>query len=423
MKKLFFLLLFVLPITANAQFKFDDYFVDKTLRFDFFHTGDRVSETIAFDKLIEEGIWSGSKKNLIDTLKYGHYMLMVLCAKDKVEIYSRGFSTLYQEWQTTEESKNTIRSMQGSVRFPLPKSKVIVELHRRDMKNVFQKIFEREVDPSSYFIIKERIKPFESFKVHYSGEPEKKLDIVFIPEGYSKSEMAKFKEDCSRFAGYLFDYSPFTENKSKINIWGVEAPSAESETDIPGKGIWKQTLLNSRFYTFDSERYLMTSDYHLVKDVAANAPYDQVFIIVNTSKYGGGAIYNFYSMTSAYDKRANQIFIHELGHGLAGLGDEYASDNTYQDMYPTNVEPWEPNLTTMVNFESKWKHLVEDGTPIPTPSDEKYINKIGVFEGGGYVSKGVFRPTQNSIMNSFSSNEFNLVCREVLEKVINFYAE
>ena len=422
MKKIF-LLIVISFCTISAQIKFDDYFVDKTMRLDFFHTGDKTSETISFDKLIEEGIWSGSKRNLLDKLQFGHYMLKVLNPSDKQEIYSRGFSTLYQEWQTTEESKTTVRSMQGSVCFPFPKSKVLVELHRRDRKNIFQKLLEKEVDPASYFIIKEKIKPFTSFKVHYSGIPSEKLDIVFIPEGYSKEEMAKFKEDCSRFAGYLFDYSPFKENKSKINIWGVEAPSAESETDIPGKGIWKQTILNSRFYTFDSERYLMTSDYHTVKDVAANAPYDQIFILVNTPKYGGGAIYNFYSMTSAYDKRANQIFVHEFAHGLAGLADEYGNDNTYQDMYPTDVEPWEPNLTTMVNFESKWKHLIEDGTPIPTPSEEKYRNKIGVFEGGGYVAKGVFRPTHNSIMNSFSSNEFSLVCKEVLEKVINFYAE
>ncbi len=407
----------------SAQIKFVEYFLDKTLRFDFYHTGNNKSETISFDKIIEEGKWSGSKKELIDELQFGHYFLKVISPSDKREIYSRGFSTLYQEWQTTEEAKSLIRSMQGSISFPFPKEKVIVELYRRDRNNTFKKIFEKEIDPSSYFIIKERIRPYNSFKVHYSGEPTEKLDIVFIPEGYNNTEMEIFKEDCKRFTSYLFDYTPFKENQSKVNVWGVEAPSLESETDIPGKGIWKQTLLNSRFYTFDSERYLMTSDYHIVKDIASNAPYDHIYILVNTPKYGGGAIYNFYSMTSAYDKRANQIFIHELGHGLAGLGDEYGSDNTYQEMYPLDVEPWEPNLTTMVNFESKWKSLVEPSTPIPTPSNENYKNKIGVFEGGGYVAKGVFRPTYNSIMNSFTSNEFNIICKQVLEKVINLYAE
>jgi len=423
MKTMFSFLLLIFTITTNAQIKYDDYFIDKTMRLDFFHTGDSKEEKISFDKLIEEGKWSGSKKNLLDKFEYGYYMIKVFDKSENKEIYSRGFSTLFQEWQTTEESKKVVRTMQGSVVFPFPKSKIKIHLLRRDKKNLFHSIFEKEIDPTDYFIIKERIKPLESFKVHYSGDPSQKLDIVFLPEGYTKNEMVKFKEDCSRFTGYLFDYSPFKENFSKINVWGVEAPSAESETDIPGKGVWKQTILNSRFYTFDSERYLMTNDYHTVKDVAANAPYDQIYILVNTPKYGGGAIYNFYSMTSAYDKRANQIFIHELGHGLAGLGDEYAADNTYQDMYPTDVEPWEANLTTMVNFDIKWKHLIEKDTPVPTPIEEKYKNKIGVFEGGGYAAKGVYRPTQNSIMNSFTSNEFNLVCKEVLQKVINFYAE
>lgn len=422
MKKLF-LLFFLLLSYLHAQVKFDDYFLSKTLRLDFYHTGTRSSELISFDRLIEEEQWSGSHTNLIDPFNYGNYMLKIFDPGNGKLIYSRGFSTLYQEWQTTEESKTTTRSFAGSARMPYPKNKIKLEIDRRDRKNIFQKIFEKEIDPSSHFIVKEKVRPYNSFQVYYSGDPTRKLDIVFLPEGYTKEEMGKFKDDCKRFAGYLFDYSPFKENKDKINVWGVEAPSAESETDIPGKGIWKQTLLNSHFYTFDSERYLMTEDYHNVCDVAANAPYDQIFILVNTPKYGGGAIYNFYSMTSAYDKRANQIFVHEFAHGLAGLADEYGNDNTYQDMYPTDVEPWEPNLTTMVNFDAKWKNLVEKGIPVPTPVEEKYKNKIGVFEGGGYVAKGVYRPTFNSIMNSFTSNEFNDVCKQVLQRIINYYSE
>ena len=422
MKK-YFLTFLLLSFSISAQIKFEDYFSGKTLRLDFFHTGDKNSEIISFDRLIEEGEWSGSQKNLIDNLAYGNYMLKVFDLSSNEMIYSRGFSSLYQEWQTTEEAKTTVKSYSGSVILPFPKKKIKIEIDRRDRKNIFRKIFEKEADPSDYFIVKEKVKPYPSFQVFNSGESSRKLDIVFLPEGYSKEEMTKFKEDCKRFAEYLFDYSPFSENKDKINIWGVEAPSTESETDIPGKGIWKQTVLNSNFYTFDSERYLMTSDYHTVRDIASNAPYDQIFILVNTPKYGGGAIYNFYSMTSAYDKRAKQIFVHEFAHGLAGLGDEYGNDNTYQEMYPTDVEPWEPNLTTMVNFERKWKHLVKEEIPIPTPPEEKYKDKIGVFEGGGYVAKGVFRPTFNSIMNSFTSNEFNDVCKEVIQKIINYYAE
>jgi hypothetical protein len=422
MKKIFFILV-CLVITANAQIKFDDFFKDKTLRFDFYHTGDKNNEVISFDKLIEEGQWSGSKKNLIDSFNYGNYFLKVFDVEKNQLIYSRGFSTLYQEWQTTEEAKTITRSFSGSAIIPYPKNKIKIEIDKRNKKNIFEKKFEYAVDPSSYFIIKEKIKPYENFKVHYSGDPSQKLDIVFIPEGYTKAEMEKFHKDCERFAGYLFEYSPYKENQNKINIWGVEAPSLESGTDIPGTNIWVQTLMNSRFYTFDSERYLMTTDYLSVRDIAANAPYDQIFVMVNTSKYGGGAIYNFYSLTGVDNRASKQVFVHEFGHGLAGLGDEYGYDNTYQDMYPPDVEPWEPNLTTMVNFESKWKNLVEPGTPIPTPATDEYKNKIGVFEGGGYVAKGVYRPTINSMMNSFSSNEFNQVCKDAIQKIINSYSE
>ncbi|PKL82960.1 MAG: peptidase M64 [Ignavibacteriae bacterium HGW-Ignavibacteriae-3] len=422
MKRLFFLL-FCYVASLNAQVNYGDYFTGETLRFDFYHTGNKTSETISFDKMVKEGEWSGSKTNLIDEMGYGYYFFKVFDSVSGKLIYSNGFSTLFQEWQTTEESKAITRSFEGSILMPFPKNYVRLDLYRRDKKNNFVKILEYSVDPKNHFIITEKIKPFENFKVHYSGDPVSKLDIVFVPEGYTKNEMEKFRKDCERFSGYLFEYSPFKENKGKINIWGIEAPSGESGADIPGNNIWVQTLLNSRFYTFDSERYLMTADYHVVRDVAANAPYDQIFIMVNTEKYGGGAIYNFYSMTCVDNKAAKQVFVHEFAHGLAGLADEYGSDATYQDMYPPDVEPWEANLTTLVDFDSKWKKLIEPGTPIPTPVEEKYQDKIGVFEGGGYAAKGVYRPTINSLMNSFKSNEFNLVCRNVLQNIINRYSE
>jgi hypothetical protein len=350
-------------------------------------------------------------------------MLKVFDKKSNTLIYSRGFSTLYQEWQTTEEAKTVTRSFEGSMLMPFPKSKITVEIDNRDRKNNYVKIFEKTVSPYDYFIIKKKRKPFPYFMVHYSGNSSQKLDIVFIPEGYTINKMGKFYKDCKRLAKVLFSHSPFKENENKINIWGVEAPSKESGPDIPEKGIWKNTLVNSGFYTFDSERYLMTTDYFTVRDVAANAPYDQIYILVNTNKYGGGAIYNFYSETAVDNIKSDYIFVHEFGHGLGGLADEYGNDKTYEDMYPLNTEPWEPNITTLVNFGSKWKKMIEPGIPIPTPKEEKYKNKIGVFEGGGYVGKGVYRPTMNSIMNSFSTTEFNDVCKDALQRIINFYSE
>lgn len=422
MKKILFVFLFA--SVCFAQVNFDQYFENKTLRFDFFHTGNKTSEMISFDKCLVEPLYGGSHKNLIDPYEYGYYFFKVYDKESNQVIYSRGFATLFQEWQTCEEAKTITRTFSGSIVMPYPKNTIRIELARRNRQNEFVKIFTHEVNPKDYFITPERSKVFPNFKVHYSGDPSQKLDIVILPEGYTKDQMEDFKKDCERCTEYLFNYSPFKENKDKINIWGVEAPSEETETDIPGKNIWKNTILNSNFYTLNSERYLMTSDYHTVRDVAANAPYDQIYIIVNTSKYGGGAIYNFYSMTAAKNKMAKDIFVHEFAHGFAGIADEYGGDPTYQDYYPAGVEPWEVNLTTLVGFDKKWKNLMDKDTPIPTPKDEKYKDKLGVFEGGGYVDKGVYRPTYDSIMNTFKpGNVFNIVVNKAIADLLKFYSE
>jgi len=421
MKKLFVLLL--LSGVVYAQSGFEKYFENKTMRFDYYHYGNSETEKITLDEIIEEPIWGGSKVNLVDAFDFGYYMLKVFDLDSDELIYSRGYSTLFQEWQVTEEAKHIYRTYPGSVVFPYPKGKVRVEIHRRDRMNDFQKIFQHEVDPKNYFILKERKYECDNFKVHYAGIPSEKLDILLIPEGYTADEAESFKKDCELFSKYLFEYEPFKENINNINIWGVSAYSEESGVDIPGERVWKKTLLNGNYYTFNSERYVMTIDFQKVRDVASNAPYDQIYILVNSDKYGGGAIYNFYSMTAVKNVKAKQVFIHELGHGLAGLGDEYGDDPTYQNLYPEGVEPWEVNLTTMSDFDSKWKDLVDEDTPIPTPPTEEYKDKIGVFEGGGYVGKGVFRPTYDSIMRAFTSNEFNLVSKRALQDIIKFYSE
>jgi hypothetical protein len=236
--------------------------------------------------------------------------------------------------------------------------------------------------------------------------------------------MNLFKEDCKKFAGYLFNSSPFRENKNKFNIWGIEAPSVESGTDIPKENIWKKTLVNSNFYTFETERYLMTTDNKTLRNVASNAPYDQIYILANSSKYGGGAIYNHYSISVTKDKNFEFIITHEFGHGFTSLADEYwTSDVAYQDFYSLDVEPTDPNLTTLVDFDSKWKDLVEDGIPIPTPNTDGFKEKVGAFEGGGYVEKGIYRPMYDCSMRSIKIDGFCPVCKRAIQQMINFYAE
>lgn len=404
--------------------QFDTYFEDKTLRLDYYHSGTDTEEFYSIDELLEEPHWGGSKTKLVDEFDYGNYKFEVYDSASNKLIYSRGYSTLFGEWQTTAEAKQTRRSFSETIIFPYPKNSVIVTFYGRDRYNNWVKNFEYKIHPSSYFIKPERRKEYPNFEVHNSGDPAQRVDIVFIPEGYTAEEKEKFHEDCERYAGYLFGCQPYDENKDKINIWGVEAPSEEPGTDIPGEDVWKKTQVNSNFYTFDLPHYLTTLDNKGVRDLAANAHYDQIYILVNTDKYGGGGLYNYYSVTSVDHLVSDFVFVHELGHAFAGLGDEYfTSDVAYENFYPLDVEPWEPNLTTLVNFNMKWKNMVNDTVPVPTPTSEHYQHVVGAYEGGGYEANGVYRPFPDCTMKSGKFDHFCPVCRRAIQRMIDYYAE
>jgi hypothetical protein len=422
MKQFFTILLVCIVLQAFPQF--DNYFLPKTLRLDYFHSGNATEEIYSFDELIEEPYWGGSLVNMIDTFGFGQYFVKVIDKQSGSLIYSSGYSSLFSEWQTTAEAQKTWRTYSESIVMPYPKNDVDVEIWSRDRKGIFTKKFTYPVQIKDYFINKQQRSIYPAFDVLNSGDPSIKVDIVIIPEGYTESEMELFKADCRKFADEMFSFSPYSEFKNKFNIRGILAPSVESGTDIPADGIWKNTVVNSRFYTFDLERYCMTSDFKSLRDVAANAPYDQIYVLINSSKYGGGAIYNHYSMSVNSNKAAGKIFIHEFGHGFAGLGDEYYNSAVaYNDFYPAGVEPWEPNITTLIDFERKWKDMIPENTPIPTPDDEKYRSQTGVFEGGGYASKGIYRPRVDCMMNTFNGNIFCDPCVRAIRKMIDFYCK
>jgi len=423
MKKIFALFI-VFAVTTYCQVKFDDYFENKTLRIDYFHSGNVTDDSYSIDELKEEPYWGGSKAHLLDEFDYGKYKTEVYDKESGKMIFSKTYTTLFNEWQTTAEAKKTYKTFSETVIMPYPKKDVNVVFYSRDRKNEWVKKYEYPVSVSSYFISKERHLQYNTFQVVNSGPSDKCVDIVMIPEGYTEKELDLFKEDCKKFAGYLFNTTPFKENKDKFNIWGVLVPSQESGTDIPKNNIWKKTIVNTSFYTFDVERYLMTTDNKDLRDLAANAPYDQIYIIVNSEKYGGGSIYNHYSCGTNKNPYADYVFVHEFGHGFAGLADEYyTSEVAYEDPYPLDVEPIEPNITTLVHFDKKWKDMVDSSTPIPTPSEEKFYSKVGAFEGGGYIAKGVYRPMYDCQMKSKSVNNFCPVCKRAIERMIKFYSE
>ena len=421
-----YLLLFALTLLvyAKSEAQFNKYFEDKTLRLDYYHCGNAESEQFFFDELLQESYWAGSKTNFIDIKAYGSQLVEVRLVGSNELIYSRGFSTLFGEWQTTPEAKITACCYPEALVIPFPRQKVVVSILSRNKKGIHEKKFEYTVDPKSYFIKNEKEK-LPVFDVVHSGDPAVKVDIVLLSEGYTAKQEEIFREDCVKFAEGLFMYSPYAENKDKFNIRGVWSPSNDAGPDVPGKDIWNKTRLHGSYYTFDSERYLMVKDFQGIRDVAGNAPYDYIYILANTEKYGGGAVYNFYGISAAHhvDETA-KIYIHEFGHLFAGLGDEYLGGVEYSEFYPTDAEPWEPNLTTMVDFDRKWKNMLPEGTEIPTPSKDRNAEKLGVYEGGGYVSKGVYRPWINCLMNNLHTIDvFCPVCSKSIQEAIDLQCE
>jgi hypothetical protein len=422
MRTIISFILLIVSLTLSAQESFDKYFTDKVLRFDFMLAGNSGKTSVYPVGMKEEPFWAGSKTNLINSFNSGNFKYEVFDVTGNTLIYSRAFCTLFQEWQTTAEAKSVDRSFYEVATMPYPKDKVKFILSKRERNGLFSKLYETIIDPASYFIRKENPINVAVTKIYGSGDPHTSVDLAFIAEGYKADEMGKFRADVKKMADYLFEEAPFSEYKDRFNIWAVEAISQDSGTDVPGEKIYVNTALNSSFYTFDLDRYLTTQDIKTVNDYAATVPHDYIIVLINSSRYGGGGVYNYYTGTTTGNQLSPKVFIHEFGHGFAGLADEYYTSNVaYDEFYPLNVEPWEPNITTMVNFESKWKKLISKDTPVPTPSEEKFKNVTGLFEGGGYSAKGIYRSAMDCRMKSNNTKGYCSVCRNAIKQMIEFY--
>ena len=416
-------ILIISTISGLSQNLFDASFIESSLRVDFVLAGDYQSSHLFLDEVRREVNWGGTHNQLLDPFNYGEYKFHIIDEAGGDLIYSRGFCTLFEEWQTTAEAKSLSKAFDQVITFPEPRKPFILEIFERDGENVFQSKFRMRIDPSDPYI-REGLNPDYSFrKLVDNGNPAEKLDIVFLAEGYTVDGIEKFYEDAAKFYNSLFAVEPYKKLNSRLNIWAVASVSEESGCDLPGQSIWKNTVMNSNFYTFACERYLTTEDIKMVRDIAGIVPYDVICVLVNMDKYGGGGIYNHYAVVSSDGPRADYVFIHELGHALAGLGDEYYSSSVaYEDFFDLDLEPWQPNLTILVDFDSKWKDLVHDTIPVPTPSIKKYSEITGVFEGGGYSDKGIYRPGYECRMKSNDTDNFCLTCRRAIEKMIYYYS-
>ena len=423
MKKSLLFLFALLPMMVWAQF--DQYFTEASLRVDYVLTGNRETTTFSLKELIREPYWSGSKTNLIDNLEFGNYIIRVFEAGTDHLLFSKGYQNLYGEWVITPEALKLTKSFEESVIVPFPKVKVDIALYRKTWEGELKEGMRLTVNPDDYFI-----RDYDKLGLPvydaWIGNKDitKAVDIVILPEGYTQAEMGKFVKDCDFFVKSLFSYAPYDRYRESFNVRGLMVPSEESGCTMPGDHIYKNTAMRFSFWTFDSERYCMSTDNRDIRDLAGQVPYDQIYVLVNTDKYGGGGIYNFYCSSASSNSFSGDVIIHEFGHGFAGLADEYYNDETgYDHMYNLEVEPWEPNITTMVDFSNKWGDMLDKKTPVPTPREKKYEQTIGLFEGGGYEPKGMYSPHMDCLMKTFKGHEFCPVCQRAIERMILYYSK
>lgn len=411
--------------TFEGTVDYDEHFTSERLRIDFVLAGDSENITAYLGGLSREPEWAGSKKALVDPFGYGAFYMEVFDGEDLV--FSRGFNSLFEEWRTTDEANNVSKCMTQTMWMPFPKDEIKIVLYsRRFEDNCFEQIFTCEVDPQDKLITNGPRNDFKVEPLMVSGDKASKVDLLFVAEGYNQAEMEKYRKDAQRFADYMFSIEPYASRKSDFNLWLLMSPSADSGVDIPQDDSWKNTVLQSNFFTFYMDRYLTVWDHSKIADAVSGAAFDALFIIANSEKYGGGGIYNSYALGSSDNERSNPVFIHEFGHSFAGLADEYFTKQVaYEDYYNLKLEPWEPNITTLVNFDAKWADMLPEDAVIPTqPNDSTMVGVLGVFEGGGYMTKGVYRPYFECRMRNNTAGEgFCPVCRRAIERMIDFYIQ
>ena len=425
MKRILFVILSTILLLGNikekGQVEYDKYFTDNQLRIDYYLFGNADTVSYALDKLVKEPKWGGPRVQLVDEMNYGMYFFEVTLPKSDVVLYSHGYCLLFGEWQTTEEAQKINKGFHESVVMPFPKETVWVTFYAKDDRLKTSEMMQIVVDPNDYFIKPAPQLPYEILNIYGDYPVENAVDIVLLPDGYTEQEMEKFDRDCQFFVQSLFNYEPYTRYKDRFNVRAIKVPSQDSDITMPGDKLYRNTALSCSFWTFDSERYCMTYDNETMKTLAGQVPYDQIYILANTKKYGGGGIFNSYCVSTTGNSYSSDVIIHEFGHGFAGLADEYAYDGT--DNYCLEVEPWEPNITTLIGFDSKWQDMIGKKTPVPTPVEKKYNNTVGVYEGAGYQKTGIYRPMIDCLMNTFNGKKFCPVCERAIERMIKHYTE
>lgn len=415
-----------LAVTFNifAADDFGSHFENKTLRLDYiFGATPDGSRTVLLDTQSSLPEWAGRRHHLSELPLQGNGTVTVCDEATGDTIYRTSFSSLYHEWLSTDEAATTPKGFEHSVLVPFPKAPAIINIDLLNNRHESMASMSHRMDPSDILINVKGEKNVTPHKyIHKGGSTEKAIDVAILAEGYTPAEMDNFYRDAEIAVNSILNHEPFKSHADDFNFVAVASPSADSGVSVPRLNDWKSTAFSSHFSTFYSDRYLTSLHIKDIHNALAGIPYEHIIILANTPEYGGGGIYNSYTLTAAGHELFKPVVVHEFGHSFGGLADEYFyEDDLMEESYPKDVEPWEPNITTLVNFDSKWKSQVPNDCPIPTPVADAEKYPVGVYEGGGYTFHGVYRPADDCRMRTNSYPTFCATCQRAIDKLINFY--
>jgi len=438
----------------------------RTFRVDYFHTGTATSETFSLDRLVLEPLpWPGSPARPFDELNLGKYLFEVRDRATNRLVYSRGFASIFGEWETTAEARTLARSFSESVRFPRPDAPLQLIVKKRAADQNFHEVWSLVIDPKDQNVDDAPPpSPGPVIELQKSGPPEEKFDLLLLGDGYTADQRGKFEADARRLIAELFAHEPWKSRRADVNVWGLCPPSDQPGVSRPSTGQHRRSRIGATYDAFGSERYLLAFENRSLRDVASFAPYDALAILVNGETYGGGGIFNLYATVAVDSKWADYIFVHELGHAVAALADEYFTSDTAYLPSAERPEPWEPNVTADPKA-AKWADLIKTGTALPTPWPQEEFSRqamafqaqrkairarngpesemdvlflaqqkeesallaplagqVGAFEGANYEAKGYYRPQDDCVMFTRDPVPFCAVCQRALSRAIDLYA-
>ena len=381
---------------------------DKTLRVDYIFSGTDKSVEISLDEMSCFDGWAGRRVNLDEVPVRGNGQISLTDVASGEVLYRQSFSTLFQEWQTTEEATRVRKSFENVFLLPMPDAQAKVRVELYDFWGNVSASLTHIVDPGDVLIRKMAPQVSRHQYLLKSGSPEDKIDVVIVAEGYTAAESEMFYNDARIAMDAILAHEPFGQYKDRFNFVAVALESNDSGVSVPGEGEWKDTALKAHFNTFYMDRYLTTLRLKNMHDRLCGIPYEHIVILANTDTYGGGGIYNSYTLTTAHHPAFKPVVVHEFGHSFAGLADEYYYDDQYVEYYYPDCEPWEQNITTLFDFESKWKDMLDAG-------------EAQLLEGAGYQSKGVYRGSEDCRMHTNKAEAFCPVCQRAIGRIIEFY--